>query len=60
VAAEGSEDAADLASVPGVVDLLARRSAQQPKHRDHPDDLDVFERYFEENPDEDVLAVLDQ
>jgi putative transposase len=47
----------ETASVPGVVDLLARRG-QQP---DLPDDLDdVFTRYYTEHPDSDGLEVFDE
>lgn len=45
-------------SVPGLVDLLAKR---RERAEDLPDDLDdVFARYYAENPDGDGLAVFDE
>lgn len=48
---------ADTASVPGVIDFLQHRSrrAKEPL----PDDLDVFERYYQDHP-EGGLEVLDE
>lgn len=37
------------ASVPGVIDFLSRRSQRATEHL--PDDLDVFERYYQEYPE---------
>ena len=57
VDAGGSEQDRDMASTPGVVDLLARRS-QQPELRDDLDD--VFARYYATHPDADGLEVFDE
>ena len=47
-----------MASLPGVVDLLAERSRQQPL--EVVDDVrDVFARYYE-HPDADGLEVFDE
>lgn len=53
-----SEDERMAASVPAVIDLVARRQ-QISKHVT--DDLDdVFERYYEENPDEEAFEVFSE
>lgn len=54
----GAETGLDTVSVPGVIDFLqhrTRRRAQEPL----PDDLDVFERYYQDHP-EGGLEVLDE
>ncbi len=53
----GTEAGPDTASVPGVIDFLQHRNrrARQPL----PDDLDVFERYYQDHP-EGGLEVLDE
>lgn len=60
--ADGEDDAAgkDVASVPGVADLLAARARreEEPTLRDDLDD--VFARYYAEHPDEGVLEVFDE
>jgi len=54
----GAVEARDAVSVPGLVDLLAKR---RERAEDLPDDLDdVFARYYAENPDGDGLAVFDE
>jgi transposase InsO family protein len=50
---------ADQASLPGVIDLVARRGQQQTSP-ELSDDLDVFERYYTEYPDADGLEVFDE
>ncbi|MGO0577609.1 hypothetical protein [Ornithinimicrobium panacihumi] len=50
----------DRASVPGVIDLLTAREARKAAPTQHPDDLDVFERYYAEHPDSEVLEVFDE
>lgn len=51
-------DARETASVPGVVDLLARR---RDRAEVLPDDLDdVFARYYAEHPEADGLEVFDE
>ena len=47
-------------SLPGVIDLLTARQARDVAASDHPDDLDVFERYYAEHPDIEVLEVFDE
>lgn len=51
--------AADAASIPGVIDLLAhleRRSAGP----EVTDDLDVFEKYYAEHPDQEAFEVFEE
>ena len=49
----------DVASTPGVVDLLTRRrELQQPEVHDDLDD--VFARYYATHPDADGLEVFDE
>ena len=48
----------ETASVPGVVDLLARRKEQAEVLTDDLDD--VFTRYYNEHPDADGLEVFDE
>jgi len=55
-----SPSAVDRASIPGVIELVGRRSDRPRTTFDHPDDLDVFERYYARHPDEDVLEVFDE
>jgi hypothetical protein len=56
--AANAADARETASVPGVVNLLARRRDQA---EDLPDDLDdVFTRYYQQHPDSDGLEVFDE
>ncbi|HNV41718.1 MAG TPA: transposase [Ornithinibacter sp.] len=55
-----ADDVADRASLPGVIDLLTARQVRQDATPDHPDDLDVFERYYAEHPDSGVLEVFDE
>ncbi|MDO5740615.1 MAG: helix-turn-helix domain-containing protein [Ornithinimicrobium sp.] len=51
--------AEQVASLPGVVDLLAERTKRQPLQV--VDDVDdVFARYYEEHPDADGLEVFDE
>jgi len=51
-------DARDISSVPGVVDLLARRRQHEEVL---PDDLDdVFTRYYQQHPDANGLEVFDE
>lgn len=60
-ATEGSapDQAAQVASLPGVIDLLAERSKRQPL--EVVDDLDdVFARYYEQHPDAQGLEVFDE
>lgn len=48
-----------MASLPGVIDLLAERSKRQPQ--EVVDDVDdVFARYYEQFPDADGLEVFDE
>ena len=56
-AQSGTESHPDTASVPGVIDFLQHRTrrAKEPL----PDDLDVFERYYQDHP-EGGLEVLDE
>ncbi|QIS23813.1 helix-turn-helix domain-containing protein [Nocardia terpenica] len=51
-------DTRQIASLPGVVDLLERRERRAPL--EFRDDLDVFERYFAEHPGEQTLEVFDE
>ena len=53
-----AKDARETASVPGVVDLLARRKDQAEVLTDDLDD--VFTRYYAEHPDADGLEVFDE
>lgn len=54
-----SDEAAQVASLPGVIDLLAERSRRQPL--EVVDDVDdVFARYYEQYPDADGLEVFDE
>ncbi len=53
-------DVIERASLPGVIDLLTARQARDVAASDHPDDLDVFERYYAEHPDIEVLEVFDE
>lgn len=55
----GGSTPAEVASMPGVIDLLAHleRRRTQPQVSD---DLDVFERYYAEHPDEEVFEVFDE
>ncbi|MCM3660375.1 transposase [Georgenia satyanarayanai] len=55
----GGSTPAEVASTPGVIDLLAHleRRRAQPQVSD---DLDVFERYYAEHPDEEVFEVFDE
>lgn len=48
----------ETASIPGVIDFLQHRSRRPSQPL--PDDLDVFERYYAEHPDEAELAVFDE
>jgi len=54
------DEVTDRASVPGVIDLLTAREARKAAPPQHPDDLDVFERYYAEHPDSEVLEVFDE
>ena len=47
------------ASLPGVIDMLERLDRRTPP-LEVADDLDVFERYYAEHPDEEVFAVFDE
>lgn len=48
-----------MASLPGVIDLLAERSKRQPV--EVADDLDdVFARYYREHPDAERLEAFDE
>ena len=53
-------DARERASLPGVIDLITARKARDGAAPGHPDDLDVFERYYAEHPDIDVLEVFEE
>ena len=48
----------DVASTPGVVDLLAHRQSREPELRDDLDD--VFARYYASHPDAHGLEVFDE
>ncbi|OLT30397.1 hypothetical protein BJF82_15715 [Kytococcus sp. CUA-901] len=54
------DEVTDRASLPGVIDLLTARQTRQAAPPQHPDDLDVFERYYAEHPDSEVLEVFDE
>jgi len=54
-----TDEAVQVASLPGVIDLLAERSRRQPL--EVVDDVDdVFARYYQEHPDADGLEVFDE
>lgn len=55
---ETKDAAREVASLPGVVDLLARRERRAAL--EVVDDIDVFERYYAENPDIEVLEVFEE
>lgn len=44
---------------PDVIDFMTRRAERDAERRDHPSDLDVFERYYEKHP-EGGLEVFDE
>ena len=44
---------------PDVIDFMTRRAERDADRRDHPSDLDVFERYYEKHP-EGGLEVFDE
>jgi len=57
--------ATERASLPGVIDLISRLPGLDPAQppgqgNGHADDLDVFERYYAEHPEEHLLETLDQ
>jgi hypothetical protein len=56
--AASSEGQREVASLPTVVELLARQPKQSGLHV--VDDLDVFERYYDDHPDEDAFEVFDE
>jgi transposase InsO family protein len=58
-AAGGVGSDRDDAALPGVIDLLERLDQRQARFEVE-DDLDVFERYFDEHPDEQLLEVFDE
>ena len=53
----GGDDAREDASIPAVVDFMARRPNASALG-DVVDDLDVFERYYEDNPAEEAFEVF--
>ncbi|MGW5152454.1 integrase [Rhodococcus koreensis] len=48
------------ASVPGVIDLLEHLAQRSTSPLEVPDDLDVFEQYYAQRPDEEVFGVFDE
>lgn len=50
---------AEVDESPDVIDLMTRRAEREADRRDHPSDLDVFERYYEKHP-EGGLEVFDE
>lgn len=52
----GREDA----SLPGVIDLLEHLAQRSPSPLEVPDDLDVFEQYYAQRPDEEIFGVFDE
>ncbi len=50
---------AEVDESPDVIDLMTRRVEREADRRDHPSDLDVFERYYEQHP-EGGLEVFDE
>ncbi|GAB96620.1 putative transposase [Kineosphaera limosa NBRC 100340] len=56
----GPDAARQVASLPGVIDLLAAR-AQRARPLEVVDDVDaVFERYYQEHPDQEAFEVFDE
>jgi len=45
---------------PDVIDFMTRRAERDRDRHDHPSDLDVFERYYEERPNDGGLEVFDE
>ncbi|MEJ5947055.1 hypothetical protein WDZ17_17325 [Pseudokineococcus basanitobsidens] len=58
-AAAATAAAREVASLPGVVDLVARRS-ERARRLEVVDDVDVFAQYYAEHPDADGLEVFDE
>lgn len=56
----GEQDVArDVASLPGVIDLLEERGKRD-RGLEVVDDVDVFERYYAEHPDADGFEVFEE
>lgn len=45
---------------PDIIDFMTRRAERDRDRHDHPSDLDVFERYYEEHPTDGGLEVFDE
>ena len=56
----GIDDERDTASVPGVAELLDELATSRTQRLEVVDDVDVFDRYYAEHPDEDVFEVFDE
>ncbi|MFD9668906.1 helix-turn-helix domain-containing protein [Rhodococcus sp. NPDC059968] len=59
-AAPGGESGREDASVPGVIDLLEHLAQRSASPLEVPDDLDVFEQYYAQRPDEEAFGVFDE
>jgi len=59
-AVESALEPRDRASEPGLIDLVASRASRTGTKPDHSDDLDVFERFYYDNPDVQALEVFDE
>lgn len=53
-------DERDTASVPGVAELLDSLGGARSSRLEVVDDVDVFDRYYAEHPDEDAFEVFDE
>ena len=59
-AAPDGEYVREDASLPGVIDLLEHLAQRSTSPVELPDDLDVFEQYYAQRPDEEVFGVFDE
>lgn len=59
-AAPDGESVREDASLPGVIDLLEHLAQRSTSPVELPDDLDVFEQYYAQRPDEEVFGVFDE
>ncbi|WP_272269459.1 MULTISPECIES: hypothetical protein [unclassified Rhodococcus (in: high G+C Gram-positive bacteria)] len=56
----GFDDERESASVPGVAELLDGLAAGRSHRLEVVDDIDVFDRYYAEHPDEEIFEVFDE
>lgn len=56
----GVDDERDTASVPGVAELLDGLATGRYQRLEVVDDIDVFDRYYAEHPDEEIFEVFDE